>query len=96
VAKAREGIEAPLNVNVVFHVPGNLLSPEFVGVRTGSFSKSRRLLMVQVALSSEVPSDVLGHLRAAVLAAIDEAERWAYQRKIEGDFSTLREVASAV
>src|SRR6266700_5558645 len=42
-------------LNVVFQYPGSLLQPEFTGVRTGSFSKKKMLLAVQVA----VPADIL-------------------------------------
>jgi hypothetical protein len=50
VADGREGVASTLNVNVVFQIPGNILKPDFEGVRTGSFSKKDRHLMVQVAL----------------------------------------------
>jgi len=87
---ARNGIDAPLNLNVVFHVPGNILKPEFVGVRTGRFSKSRALLMVQVAVPEEVPPDPMAYLKTAIDAAIDEAARWAVKRKVPIDVSKLR------
>ena len=89
---ARKGVDASLNLNVVFHVPGNMLKPEFVGVRTGRFSKSRALLMVQVAVPEEVPPDPMSYLKDAVHAAINEAARWAATRKVPIDASKLREV----
>src|SRR5713226_9593971 len=42
-------------INIVFQYPGSLLQPEFSGVRTGSFSKKRKTLVVQVA----VPADAM-------------------------------------
>jgi hypothetical protein len=36
---AQAGVASPLNLNVVFHVPGRTFKPEFSGVRTGRFSK---------------------------------------------------------
>ncbi|GLQ87715.1 hypothetical protein [Dyella flagellata] len=90
IEEARRGVEAPLNLNVVFQAPGNILKPEFAGVRTGRFSKSRALLMVQVAVPEEVPSDPIIYLKNAIHAAIDEAGRWATRRKVTIDVSKLR------
>lgn len=89
---AGKGMDAPLNLNVVFHVPGNMLKPEFDGVRTGRFSKARSLLMVQVAVPEEVPVDPAGYLRSAIRAAIDEAAQWAARRKVPIDVSKLYQV----
>jgi hypothetical protein len=50
VIAAPEGVDSDINVNVEFHVPGNFLTPEFDGVRTGTFRKAGSLLKVQVAL----------------------------------------------
>ncbi len=92
IGEARRGVEAPLNLNVVFHVPGNMLKPEFAGVRTGRFSKSRALLMVQVAVPEEVPSDPMIYLKNTIHAAIDEAAQWAAKRKVPIDVSKLRSI----
>jgi hypothetical protein len=95
VSTERSGIESPLNVNVVFHVPGNLLAPDYAGVRTGSFSRARRLLMVQVALPVETPEDAFDYLCDATATAIDEAEKWAQRRKFASDLSPLRRIVLA-
>ncbi len=42
VAEARVGVETPLNVNIVFHVPGHILQLDYSGVRTGSYSNLYR------------------------------------------------------
>jgi hypothetical protein len=55
VAAARVGVGSTLNLNVVFNVAGNLLRPDFEGVRTGTFRKADSLLMIQVALPEVVP-----------------------------------------
>jgi hypothetical protein len=89
---ARKGIDAPLNLNVVFHVPGNMLKPEFVGVRTGRFSKARALLMVQAALPEAPPPNPMGYLKDVILQAIDEAERWAVRRRVAADLSKQRDI----
>lgn len=90
ISEARKGVDASLNLNVVFHVPGNMLKPQFVGVRTGRFSKSRALLMVQVAVPEEVPPDPMAYIKTAIHAAIDEAAQWALKRKVPIDVSRLR------
>jgi hypothetical protein len=92
VVAARQGVEAPLNVNVVFHVPGNILQPDFSGLRTGRFSRQNALLMVQVAVPMEPPEDPLEYLRAAALEAIAEAGRWAETRRAPADVAALRRI----
>jgi hypothetical protein len=92
IRNARIDVEVPLNLNVVFHVPGNMLKPEFVGVRTGIFSKSKSLLMMQIAIPEGVPTDPMAYLKGTVQAAIDEAGRWAARRKVPIDISKLRQI----
>ena len=92
VIEERTDIDSPLNVNVVFHVPGNVIKPDFTGARTARFSKKDALLMVQVALPEGVPSDPEGYLKDAARAALDEAERWAESRRIDADLSQLRAI----
>ncbi len=77
----REGIESSLNVNVVYQIPGELWSPNFTGVRTGSFSAARRLLIVQVAVPSGWPVDPRGLLMNLLSEAIEAAESYARRRK---------------
>jgi hypothetical protein len=90
VVATRSRVEAPLNVNIVFHVPGNVVRPNFGGVRTGQFSRRDALLMVQVALPDEAPPDPIGYLRDAASAAVEEAGRWAEKRRVVSDIATLR------
>ena len=47
VQSARQSVENPLRVNVVYDVDGKLARDEFEGVRTGIFRKSDRHLLVQ-------------------------------------------------
>lgn len=94
IANARDGVSSPLNVNVVFHVPGNIVKPDFEGVRTGHFSKRSSLLMVQVALPEKPPEDIDADLKARVIEALNEAERWARKKQITDDLSQLRKLVS--
>jgi len=90
VAAARQGVVSPLNVNVVFHVPGNILTPDFDGVRTGHFSNKQAWLIVQVALHEQPPDDVDVDLMVRLQAAIDEATQWAQKRRIADNLPQLR------
>jgi hypothetical protein len=92
VSGARSGVESPLGLNIVFHVPGNILKPEFTGSRTGTFSRKRALLMVQVALPEETPPDASRHLIDAAHEAIDVAGQWADQRSIGVDVAALHAI----
>ncbi len=96
VADARADVASPLNVNVVFQVPGSVVQPDFEGTRTGRHSKADRLLLVQVALPDEVPDDPDAYLRGALSEAIAEAEEWARRRSIASDLQALRELAARV
>jgi hypothetical protein len=63
------------SLDIVFHVAGSLVQPEFRGVRTGSFSRKKRMLQVQIAVPAEVVASpdpyafVAGSLREAVRVA---------------------------
>lgn len=82
---ARAGVEAPLNLNVVFHVAGNLVQPEFEGVRTGTFRKAERLLMVQVSLAELAPANPRSELLSLLQSAVAEAEAWSKRRRLTFD-----------
>jgi hypothetical protein len=92
VAEARADLVTPLNVNVVFHIGGRSFNPEFSGVRTGSFSKRRSLLMVQVALPEDVPPDPEAYLKQAVNDALEAASQWAQRRQVLSDIPALKSI----
>jgi hypothetical protein len=67
------GEEGPFgSLDVVFHVGGSLIQPEFSGVRTGRFSRKRRMLQVQIAVPRDVVAsdDPYPFLAARVLDAV--------------------------
>lgn len=82
VSAASEGLVSGLNVNVVFHIAGNLVRPEFVGVRTGSFRRTDSLLMVQVAVTDLPPVDPRAALVSMLREAVAEAERWSAKKRL--------------
>ena len=57
VADVRSGVDSPLNVNVVFHVPGEVLPIDHDYVRTGRYDSKTRHLMVQATVPESVPDD---------------------------------------
>lgn len=94
VASAAQDLECPLKVNVIYQVPGNILQPDFEGVRTGHYSKKDSSLIVQAAVPDDTPDDVEAQLKRLLVAAIDEAEQWAKRRRIAPDLHDLRELVA--
>lgn len=92
VQDARADTASPLNVNIVFHVHGNVVQPDYEGVRTGRYSEADRLLMVQVALPETAPDDPGAYLRAQAMRALDEAEAWSAKRGRGESLDSLRAV----
>lgn len=90
IARHRDGVESDISVNIEFHVPGNLLRPEFEGVRTGAFRKKDSLIKVQVALPEQTPADTRSVLIREILAALDEVDAWASSRQQPVSTANLR------
>ena len=40
-------------VNIVYHLPGSIAKPDYVGMRTGKFSKKELALMIQISVEEE-------------------------------------------
>ena len=92
IRRLREGVSSPLCVNVVYFIPGPTVQIDFEGVRTGSFSRAKRDLIVQAALPEQpaVPYDEI--LRSLMVASIDAAEAFAKRRKIADSLPELRDL----
>ena len=73
-------LTSPLGINVVFFIPGPLFSPDFSGVRTGTYAKRPNLLLVQAAvdIDSGPPEQELSGL---LERAVDAAEGWLRSRR---------------
>jgi len=87
VTSTSASAQSNLTLNVIFHVPGHLLQPDFEGIRTGSFIKAKRILIVQVALPTRAPDDVRTYLVDCLRDSVDVAIAWAARRKVVADFS---------
>ncbi|WP_309063304.1 hypothetical protein [Streptomyces sp.] len=96
VIAARQGVTADINVNVEFHVPGNLLEPDFQGVRTGTFRKADRLLKVQVALPPNAPAEPREPLLVYLSMAVDAVDAWAQKRVVAADTAPHRSLIAAL
>jgi hypothetical protein len=94
VERAVQDVQSPLNVNVIYQIPGSILQPDFEGVRTGHYSRKDASLIVQAALPDDAPDDAVSHIRHLLIAAIDEAEEWARRRSIAPDLQALRQLAA--
>lgn len=68
------------SLDVVFHVPGSIATPDYRGVRTGSLSKKERLLQVQVGVPAEMCSQDQRAVATFVVDSLREAIRIARPR----------------
>ena len=90
VSGLRDQLDSDLNINVEFHVPGHLITPDFQGIRSGTFRKADRLLKIQVALPVDPPDDPYAYGVQTMKEAVDEAEAWSVRRRVEFDPSAMR------
>jgi hypothetical protein len=90
----RANVTSPLHVNVVYDIPGEVFSPDFVGVRSGRYSSKARHLLVQAAVPREVPQNPRSVLIKLLEEAIDEAARFARGKAIADDLPELRDLVS--
>ncbi len=94
VSDVRDQVDSAMNINVEFHVSGNLLAPDFQGVRTGSYRKADRLLKIQVALPVDPAADPYASGVQAMRDAIAAAEGWSERRRVDFDASQLRSLVA--
>jgi hypothetical protein len=84
--------ESDFRINVEFQIPGNIISPDFQGVRTGAFRKADRHLKIQVAVPNDPPADPYAYGVHAIGNAVDAAEVWSVRRRVEFDAAPFRSV----
>lgn len=77
----------PVHVNIQFFIRGNNLHLDFDGVRTGSFLKADRVLVVQAAVPAEPYSvdESPKVLTKLLWDALDAAEQLGHRRKLFQD-----------
>ena len=85
-------------LNVVFHFPGSLIAPDYVGLRTGRFSKKESGLMIQAAVPKSVAdsdriADILDYFDQTIREAMDlSRDRWekhGVDFPWDADFATI-------
>lgn len=96
IAIRRGEVLADINVNVEFHIPGDLLTPDFEGVRTGTFRKADNLLKVQVALPPIAPADARSTVLGIISEALDAVDQWAMTRRRAVHLDPLRALVRAL
>jgi hypothetical protein len=86
-------------VDVTFHVPGALARPDYEGVRTGHWSKTNRVLVVQAAVPESVLGDanaIRSFLAQTVGAAVTLAAEDLAARRIDLSLERARAIADRV
>lgn len=97
IVDLREGRTSPLSVNVIYQIPGEVIAPEFEGVRSGRFSQRERGLVVQVALPAEPDGPADAAVIRYLAEAVEVAEGFARERGlIKNRLSELRAILAAL
>jgi len=87
-----------VTVNIVYHLPGSINKPDYLGLRIGRFSTQGHCLVVQVAVEGElISSDDEATVLQYIYDTADEAlglaksdlERRGVQYDLEGDRKVL-------
>jgi hypothetical protein len=66
-------LKSDFRINFEFQVPGHIVSPDFQGVRTGTYRKAGRHLEVQIAVPNDPPADPDAYCVHAIGDAVDAA-----------------------
>jgi hypothetical protein len=105
VREARESAQDDSEVNLVFHLPGSIAKPGYVGPRVAKFSRKDKTLMIQVGVEEEIirsdsEKDVLQYIYEiadeALGIAKSEFERKSMFYDLEADRQVLDSWRSAV
>ncbi len=96
VIEARVGVTSSLKLNVVFHVPGEVVQFDEEYVRTGRYDARSRLLMVQVTVPQAAPDEPDRFLLTRLSEAVGEAEEWVRRRGVADDLPALRELVEGL
>jgi hypothetical protein len=86
------GYESPMNLDVLFIVPGEVFQPDFAGLLQQRFRSHQNLLRIEVALTDPPSDDPHGDLHALMGRAIDMAEAYARRKRIADDLRQIREL----
>jgi hypothetical protein len=73
-------VEESALLDIVFHLPGSLIAPDYQGVRTGRLSKRKGLLQIQVSVPQDIHSKRQSEAELFVVDALRQAIRIAGPR----------------
>lgn len=84
-------------VDVTYHVPGPILSPDYVGLRTGSWVGRSNRQIVQVAVPSDLaPEQTDDFLVSSLVEAVGIAASHLAKRRSQKSVAVAAEVAERV
>ncbi|HEY2083782.1 MAG TPA: hypothetical protein VGI88_13450 [Verrucomicrobiae bacterium] len=73
------------DINIVFHVPGSIVKPDYSGIRTGKFSAKSKTLMIQVAVPESLKDspELESFLHESIIEAIAVAKMFFEKKKVQ-------------
>lgn len=73
------------SINIVFHVPGSIVKPDYTGIRTGKFSAKLKKLMIQVSVPETMldSPELESFFHKSIIEAIALAGKFFERKKIE-------------
>lgn len=89
-------LESDFKINFEFQVPGHIVSPDFQGVRAGTYRKADRHLKVQIAVPNDPPADPYAYCVHAIGDAVDAAVAWSARRRVEFDAGPFRSLLATL
>ncbi len=95
--KRLENSSSNAEVNIVFHLPGSLMKPDYIGLRTGKFSKKENTLMIQAAVEAEFiasndDAEVISYIFEVADEAIGMAKSFFDRNDVEYDIEMDRQL----
>lgn len=83
-------------VDVIYHLAGPLMKPDYDGVRTGRFVKAKRLQVVQVAVPETLDAALVASFLAdRLVEAVEVAARRFERRRMDLSVDVARAIAGA-
>lgn len=92
VARIRIGRTSPVDLDLLFLIPGRYHTPDFEGVRVRGYSKAINAITGKIAFPRDEPKDVRGYIIGCLAQAVDQAEKLAVRRKLAPDLAEIRGV----
>jgi hypothetical protein len=75
----------PFDINIVFHVPGSIVKPDYSGIRTGRFSAKQRKLMILVSVPDNLMDspELESYFHKSMIEAVHLAKGFFGKKKIQ-------------